>query len=90
MIINDECVTAPEQRVHGDQLYARYKMWCMRNGAKAIPQRGFVDAIRSSTRGKTEKKVVSINGVKLQGFAGLGLVPNDEPDNVAHMQGALV
>ena len=87
--INDECVTAPEQRVHGDQLYARYKMWCMRNGAKAIPQRGFVDAIRSSTRGKTEKKVVSINGVKLQGFAGLGLVPNDEPDNVAHMQGHL-
>ena len=88
--INDECVTSPEQRVHGDQLYARYKMWCLRNGSKAIPQRTFVDAIRSSTRGKTEKKVVSINGIKLQGFSGLGLVPNDEPDNVAPIQGALV
>ncbi|QZI89392.1 hypothetical protein SIPHO063v1_p0034 [Vibrio phage PS10B.1] len=88
--INDECVTAPEQRVHGDQLYARYKMWCLRNGSKAIPQRTFVDAIRSSTRGKTEKKVVSINGIKLQGFSGLGLVPNDEPDNVSPIQGALV
>ena len=88
--INDECVTSDEQRVHGDQLYARYKMWCMRSGSKAIPQRTFVDAVRSATRGKTEKKVVSINGIKLQGFSGLGLVPNDEPDNVAHMQGALV
>ncbi|AUR98420.1 P-loop containing nucleoside triphosphate hydrolase [Vibrio phage 1.250.O._10N.261.55.E11] len=88
--INDECVTSDEQRVHGDQLYARYKMWCMRSGSKAIPQRTFVDAVRSATRGKTEKKVVSINGIKLQGFAGLGLVPNDEPDNVARMQGALV
>ena len=87
--INDECVLSDEQRVHGDQLYARYKMWCLRSGAKAIPQRVFVDAIRSSTRGKTVKKVVSINGVKLQGFAGLGLVPNDEPDNVAPIQGAL-
>lgn len=88
--INDECVLSDEQRVHGDQLYARYKMWCLRSGAKPIPQRVFVDAIRSSTRGKTVKKVVSINGVKLQGFAGLGLVPNDEPDNVAPIQGALV
>ena len=88
--INDECVINDDQRVHGDQLYARYKMWCLRSGSKAIPQRAFVDAVRSSTRGKTVKKVVSINGIKLQGFAGLGLTPNDEPDNVAHMQGALV
>ena len=83
--VDDECVLGTEERVHCEELYARYKAWCMRSSVRCIPHRPFVDAVRGLMRGKIEKKAVSIGGVRQQGFLGLGLRPDAHPDNVAHL-----
>lgn len=80
--VDDECTLGSEERVHCEELYARYKAWCMRSSVRCIPHRPFVDAVRGLMRGKIEKKAVSIGGVRLQGFVGLGLRPDAQPENV--------
>lgn len=89
--VDDECTLGSEERVHCEELYARYKAWCMRSSVRCIPHRPFVDAVRGLMRGKIEKKAVSIGGVRLQGFVGLGLRPDAQPENVTPfpVQGSL-
>lgn len=81
--LTDECVVGPEERVHNQNLYARYKMWVARNGHKALAYNNFVDAVRTATRGKTTKGPTMIEGIQLQGFRGISLKPDEQPENVS-------
>lgn len=83
--ISDECTQGAMDKCHTEALYNRYKAWLLRSGGKALPRRIFVDAIRSAMRGKVMKGPVSINGIRLQGFEGLGLTA-DEPVEVGANQ----
>ena len=86
--IDDECYVSPDERVHNEQLYARYKLWAIKAGSRTMSYRPFIDALRSALRGKADKRPVSIDGVKQQGFLGLGLKHNEQLEsNVAEFPG---
>lgn len=86
--IDDECVVSPEERVHNEELFARYRAWAMRASVKAIPYRPFIDAVRGSLRGRADKKLVRVNNVPAQGFAGLGLKASEVPTNAVPFPGS--
>ena len=79
IFVEECCMLNNEARIFTDQLYSTYRSWCVASGMKAQHRNGFTASMRSAFRGTIRKGTIVINGVRAQGFHGIGLLQSEQP-----------
>lgn len=86
--VRECCELVTDGVTHTEQLYGRYKMWKMQEGGAAMTKTAFSRAFKSMLRGRVVKDVVSVDGVRANGFRGVRLLPFPTATNVLPFQPA--
>ncbi|QDU35702.1 DNA primase [Proteus phage vB_PmiP_RS10pmA] len=83
MAFFDECCEIDiNEKVTTEDLFNRYKAWKILEGGGTMTQNTFVRAMRSTFRGKIDKRPQRIDGVTRQCFIGIKLKSVVDPMNV--------
>lgn len=83
MAFFDECCELDiNGRVTTEEIFNRYKAWKIMEGGGTMTQNTFVRAMRSTFRGKIEKRAARIDGANRQCFTGVKLKSVTDPGNV--------
>lgn len=80
--VRECCELVGDSVTHTEQLYQFYKMWKTQEGGATMTKTAFSRAFKSMLRGKVIKDVVSVNGIRANGFRGVRLLPLPATTNV--------